>query len=181
MRARQEKKVLTDHPKFQDWRRTNDAVMVPDPGFVKQLRILDPKAFVQWDWGSQRWEIWRKPQGKDPVMLMRVETKDKSYRELGADILLKLQAGDPRKYTLKQLVAYMDAIDDRVREQKERELRAKLDSLRIETQWYLKGYRAQVPRKWLADAIPIEGPKDGGVHLIKKRPTRTIAEVVRNA
>ena len=44
-------------PGFQDWRRTEDGVMVADLGFKKQLQALDPELDVVWDWGSARWEI----------------------------------------------------------------------------------------------------------------------------
>lgn len=183
MRFKEGKKELPfwgKPPKFKDWRRTNDAVMIPDPGFVRQLRILDPRAFVQWDWGSQRWEIWRKPKGKDPIMLMRVETSDKSYRELGADILLKLQEGDPRRFSLSQLVQYFNAMDDRVMEAKQKAFEAKFEALHRERRWYMKGLRLSVPKSWERVAIPIEGPGDSGPHLIKKRPMQTIGRVVGN-
>ena len=182
MRAKQGKKLINPEapPKFRDWRRTNDAVMVPDPAFVRQLRILDPKAFVQWDWGSQRWEIWRKPEGKEPIMLLRVEAKDKSYRELGADVLLKLQEGDPRRFSLKQLVQYFNAMDDRVAEAKEREFRNRFEAVHRERRWFFKGLRVSVPKAWERMAIPIEGPKEPRIPVLKKSPMRTIGRMVSN-
>jgi hypothetical protein len=167
-------------PEFGDWRRTNDAVMIADPAFVRQLRILDPRAYVQWDWGSQRWEIWRKPEGKEPFMLLRVQTADKSYRELGADILLKLQESDPQRFTLQQLVDYFNAIDDRLLEQKQKDMERKFDAIARERQWYMRGLRLAVPQSWERVAVKLEGPKEPRIPLIKKTPTQVIGRVVGN-
>ena len=90
-----------------------DGTVIPDRGFTKQLHALDSELDVVWDWGSDRWEIWRFPKsGKEPFHMITVQTKDKKYRELGADILLKLQEFDPWRYdSLNQLVNYFDELD----------------------------------------------------------------------
>ena len=82
-------------PSFRDYRKLNDAAMTPDKGFVKQLKMLDKEFEVVWDWSSEKWEIWKFPKefGKEPYHVTTVQTKDKNYRELGADILLQLQWG----------------------------------------------------------------------------------------
>jgi len=103
--------------KSKDYRTTCDGVMVADVGFKKQLWALDPELDTVWDWGSNKWEIWRFPgQAKKKVKridnkafhMLTVQTQGRTFRELGADILLKLQAGDPTRYTLKELCAYFD-------------------------------------------------------------------------
>jgi len=162
--------IEQEKPQFHDWRRTNDAVMIPSPHFIKQLRALDPKLYVQWDWGSSRWEIWRKPEGKTPFMVMRVQNQDKSYRELGADILLKLQAGDPHRFTEKEFISYFEAMDDAIRASKARDMARRIGAISKEIAWYLHGNptRVQVPKQFANEKVPIlKGPdpliKIGGV------------------
>lgn len=145
-------------PLFHDYRVTNDAVMIPSPYFVKQLRALDPKLYVQWDWSSARWEIWRKPENKPPFMVMRVQNQDRSYRELGADILLKLQAGDPWRFTEREFLAYFDAMDDAIQEAKRRKFQNEINARVGEHLWYQAGLRVQVPKRFEKIAIPIKGP-----------------------
>lgn len=105
--------------------------MVPDRGFVVQLKQLDPELEVVWDWGSEKWDIWRFPKdkGKDPHHVLTVQTKDKSYRELGTDILLKLQAADTSRFTLNQLINYFDELDNQTRRRKERDLMNKIEAM----------------------------------------------------
>ena len=63
--------------------------MVPDKGFTKQLKKIDPELEVCWDWGAEKWEIWCFPtDGRDAYMVTRVQAKGKSYRELGQDVLM---------------------------------------------------------------------------------------------
>lgn len=143
-------------PKFHDYRATNDAVMVADVGFKKQLWALDPELDVVWDWASEKWEIWRFPgQAKAKVKnpadsrahyVMKIETQGKSFRELGADILLKLQAGDTHKFDLKKLLAYWDQMDSNIARAKEREMHAKFQAIGLEVGWFFKGLRVQVPK-----------------------------------
>lgn len=145
-------------PTFHDYRTTNDAVMIPSPFFIKQLRTLDPLLYVQWDRISMRWEIWKKPKGKPPYMVMRVQNQDRSYRDLGADILLKLQEGDPWRFTEREFLAYFDAMDDAIQESKRRALLNKVESVRKEHLWWIRGLRVQVPKRFEKDAIKLKGP-----------------------
>lgn len=104
---------MDEGPTFNNYRVQNDVYMVPDKGFTKQLHALDPELEVVWDWGACKWEIWRFPKdGKEPFHMITVQTKNKEYRELGADVLLKLQEFDPWRYdSLNQLVNYFDELD----------------------------------------------------------------------
>lgn len=164
--------MIQERSNFSDFRTTTDAVMIPDPGFVRQLRILDPELFVQWNWLLKRWEIWRKPRGKEPFFCLRIENQNKTFRQLGADILLKLQAGDPHRYSLNQLVQYFDAIDQHVKTTKQRDFVNKIEAIGKESRWYMAGLRVQVPRRFESIA-----------YQIKSKPSNLsrIAEVVTNA
>ena len=141
-------------PHFKDYRTTSDGVMIADVGFKKQLWALDPELDVVWDWQSSRWEIWKFPgQGKKIAKkvdhrayhVTTVQTKKRTFRELGADVLLKLQQGDPHRYSLKDFVAYFDALDDNVRRAKERKFKNEMESRHLETFWYTRGLRKAVP------------------------------------
>jgi hypothetical protein len=128
--------------------------MVADVGFKKQLWALDPELDVVWDWGSSKWEIWRFPgQGKrkkksidsKAFHMMTIQTKERTFRELGADILLALQKGDPRRYTLNELTNYFDQMDDNIE-------RAKRKKFMSDMEWFEKDvgdwwgrFKSQVP------------------------------------
>ena len=104
-------------PSFDERRRRNDVAMVPDRGFTKQLKALDDELEVVWNWGQEFWEIWRFPkeERKKPMHLISVTTKGKTYRELGADVLLKLQQGmHLAEMPLEKLVRYFDELDEQV-------------------------------------------------------------------
>mgnify|MGYP000408642133 CR=1 FL=1 len=75
---------------------------------VSAEKALDPELEVVFDRGTFRWEIWRFPKdGKPPMHQITVQTKDRTYRELGADIILQLQKSDPWRFNSKaDLVAY---------------------------------------------------------------------------
>lgn len=141
-------KEYPNYPSFKDFRTTSDGVMVADVGFKKQLWALDPELDVVWDWGSRRWEIWRFPgQGgklrkfvdHKAFHVMTVQTKERTFRELGADILLKLQWGDPHKWELKDLVRYFDQMDDNIQRAKERKFKSWFESITAETFDYVRG------------------------------------------
>lgn len=157
-------------PEFSDYRRTDDGVMIGDVGFKKQLWALDPELDVVWDWGSEKWEIWKFP-GQKRVKRKRVDhlafhittvqTKGRDFRELGADILLKLQAGDMNRFTLKELYAYFDKMDDNLEREKRRRLRDSIEGRSREVAWFLHGnpYRALVPRRFMEGTkFLIDGP-----------------------
>ncbi len=130
----------------------NDAVMVPDRGFTKQLKCLNSEFDVVWDWGSQNWEIWKFPKdkAKEPNYVLSVRTKDKSYRKLGADILLKLQEGRQLlELSLTNLVNYFDEMDNQVERRKAKDFKNRIEAITNETQSYARGViHIQVPRKF---------------------------------
>lgn len=137
-------------PSFKDYRVENSAAMVPDRGFTKQLEALDPELRVVWAWGSEKWEIWRFPKDswKEPFHCMTVQTKGRSYRELGTDILIKLQAADPWKYSLKELIAYWDEMDEQIQRRKRKKLYDKIHSITLDSMNYMRGVlQVQVPQK----------------------------------
>lgn len=141
-------------PSFREWRRGGpkqgaDAAAIPDRGFVKQLHALDEELWPLWDWGAEKWEIWRFPKdGKPEFHVMTVQTKDRSYRELGADILLKLQAGDPHRYSTSQLVAYFDEMDDQVMRRKKKELHDKIMDMALDSFVNIHCKIIQVPKEF---------------------------------
>ena len=104
--------------------------MIPDRGFRKQLKTLDPELEVAWNWGSEKWEIWRFPKdGGESHYVLGVETKDKSYRELGTDVLLRLQAIPSNRFSAKELIAYFDELDTQNERRKAREFSNKLQAM----------------------------------------------------
>lgn len=152
--------------RFKDFRKTNDAVMVADVGFKRQLRALDAELDVVWN--GAKWEIWRFPgQGnavkklasKRAVHVMTVQTQGRSFRELGADILLKLQAGDTRRFSTKELCDYFDRMDDNLERAKRKEFESWFDSRRREVAWYTRGLRVAIPKRFLAGSVMLEGPR----------------------
>jgi len=125
--------------------------MVPDKGFTKQLKCLDPEFDVVWDWGSEKWEIWKFPTdtGREDHHVLTVQTKGKTYRELGSDILVKLQAGQVwNRYSVDQLCDYLEELDNQVRRRKAKDFQNKIESITLETFNYARGVlQIQVPRE----------------------------------
>lgn len=143
------------------YQRVDDAFITPDAGFRKQLHALDPELEVVWDYGSSKWNIYRFPKNdKDPFHMLTVQTQGRTYRELGADILLKLQESDPWRFsTLNQLTAYFDEMDEQNTRRKQRDFMNKIQAIRGEIPNKLRGIpQSQVPKSWEAVAIPISGP-----------------------
>jgi len=122
--------------------------MVPDKGFRKQLHALDPELEVVWDWGAEKWEIWRFPKsGAACHHVMTVQTQGRSYRELGTDILLKLRAGDTHKFTTAELIRYFDEMDLQQQRRKRKDLINKIKDITKETINYQLGViQVQVPQ-----------------------------------
>jgi len=145
-------------PSFRERRVQNDALMVPDKGFTKQLHALDRELEVVWDWGASKWEIWRFPEdGREPFHMMTVQTKDRSYRELGADILVRLQKADPTRYTLNELIAYFDELDNQVERKKRQDLENAIAGITSNVQSYARGVlQVQVPKWFTESAVPIQ-------------------------
>lgn len=143
----------TDHrepvvPSFKQYRNVDHACMVPDKGFIKQLKCLDKEFEVVWDWGSEKWEIWKFPRDKEAYHVLTVQTKDKSYRQLGADILIKLQAGQVwDKYSLDEVCDYFEELDNQVRRRNMKDFKNKIEAITLETFNYVRGVpQFQVPR-----------------------------------
>lgn len=124
-------------PTQMEWRRfggLGDGLMVPDIGFTKQLHCLDPELEVAWDWGSCKWEIWRFPKdGTEAFHVMTVQTKGRTYKELGADVLLQLQKGDPARFTAKGLIAYLDELDSQDRRRKMKDFKNKIEAIALDS------------------------------------------------
>jgi hypothetical protein len=152
--------------RFRDYRTTNDGVMVADVGFKRQLRILDKELDVVWN--GSKWEIWRFPgqKGKvkkisDPraIHVMTVQTQKRTFRDLGADILLKLRAGDLHKYSTKQIMDYLDAIDDNIQRAKRKDFEGWFDDRKAEVAWYTRGLRVSIPKRFMQGSYVLKGPK----------------------
>jgi hypothetical protein len=145
-------------PKGKDFKVTDDGVMVADRGFKKQLWALDEELDVVWDWGSEKWEIWRFPGQKGIAKkrvdnlahhVLTVQTKNRTFRELGADILIQLQKGDPQRFSLKELVNYFDKMDDNIQRAKRKAFKNHLESIRIDNARIFRGsLLKQVPRSF---------------------------------
>jgi hypothetical protein len=153
----------------KDYRATNDSIMVADIGFKKQLWALDSELDIVWDWAAKKWEIWRFPGQARSLRkhldvkahhVLTIQTQQRTFREIGADILLKLQQSDPTRYSLNELVAYFDKMDDNLKRSKERNLVNTIESIGNEVRWFFRGLRVQVPRRFEKAAIKIDVPKE---------------------
>lgn len=138
-----------DGVRFGAYHRANDPVMVPDKGFTKQLKKIDETLEVQWDWVHQIWTIWCVPKelGREPYQVTEVCTKGRSYRELGQDILLRIQESvaftpDPDK-----LIDYIEEHNNQIRRRKAKEFKDYIRQVAKETYNYTHGVlQVQVPR-----------------------------------
>jgi hypothetical protein len=109
--------------------------MVPDRGFVKQLKCLNKDFEVVWDYGSVKWEIWCVREDGPPYHVTTVQTKDRNYRELSTQVLLELQKSMylNRNLTTDELLDYFEEMDNQIRRRKERDFRNKLQAIASET------------------------------------------------
>lgn len=137
-------------PTFKEYRAKDDVVMKPDRGFMKQLKKLDDEYEVMWDWSSEKWEIWRFPKefGKEPFHITTVQTKNRSYRELGADVLLMLQATSWDRFTAKQLGDYLDELDTQVMRRKAKKMRTVIEDITRDTRTYVMCKFIQIPKEY---------------------------------
>ena len=146
------KAVKFNAPNYMEWKtfgNLGQGIMIPDRGFTKQLHALDPELEVAWDWGSSKWEIWRFPKdGSAPFHILTVQTKDRNYRELGADILLKLQKGDPARFSKGQLIKYLDELDNQERRRKMEAFKTMIGDIAHESFINVHCKIIQVPRKY---------------------------------
>lgn len=123
--------------------------MYPDRGFTKQLHALDPELEVVWDWGSDKWEIWRFPKdGTEEHHVLTVQTKDRSYRELGMDVLLKLREGAwLARMPLNNLLNYFEEMENQEQRRKQKAFADLIHDITLETMDYQRGViKIQVPR-----------------------------------
>ena len=142
-------KLKQSKPSFNDWRVSNDAAMVPDKGFTKQLKMLRDTYEVVWDWGSNKWEIWDFPKdGVEPYHVMTVQTQGKEYREVGADILLRLQEGDMSRFTLTELCNYFDEMDNQIRRRRAKDFSALISDIALDSFINIHCKVIQVPREY---------------------------------
>ena len=153
--------LASKSPSFARWRRTNDAGMVPDKGFMKQLKCLDPTFEVVWDWGAEKWEIWSFPkEGQDPYHIMTVQANGRTYRELGTDVLLQMQQSVfmSNNMTTKQICDYLDEMDTQVQRRQAKDLRNKLAAIAGETFLRCAGIvQLQVPRSYKVERVVANG------------------------
>jgi hypothetical protein len=180
-----------NYPKFKDFKRTDDGVMVADLGFKRQLWTLDPELDVVWDWGSCRWEIWKFPGqknvkkkviNKQAHQIMTVQTKGRTFRELGADILLKLRWGDTSKYSLNELCAYFDKMDENIQRAKAKAFTNYIHDVAMDSFDFVRGVlKVPVSVKIKASdqkyVLPFKVPKPN-IHIFKPRMTQVIANAV---
>ena len=148
-RAKEAQRVEMPAPKYSHklWKRTNDPGMIPDKGFVKQLKKLDPLLDVVWDFGSNKWEIWCFPKDKPGYHVLTVQTNNKSYRELGQDILIKLTLADTKKYSTQQILDFLDEHNNQIERRKAIDFKNKIESISSETFDFTRGVmKIQVPR-----------------------------------
>jgi len=126
--------------------------MTPDKGFRKQLKKLHSEFEIVWDWGANKWEIWQCPKevGREASHVLTVQTEGKSYRELGADILLSLQQTLAWQHlSAKQICDYLDELDNQERRRKAKEFKSKIDAITNETYDFARGViKLQVPRNF---------------------------------
>lgn len=125
--------------------------MVPDRGFAKQLKMLKSTFEVVWDKGSHVWEIWDMRQDIDPYCVTRVQTKDKSYKELSTDVLLQVQKSIfmMNNLTPKEVCDYLDEADEQNRRRKELDFKNRIKSIARDTFSWAQGIlQVQVPRKF---------------------------------
>ena len=180
-------------PKHKDFKVTSDGVMVADIGFKKQLWALDPELDVVWDWGSSKWEIWRFPGQKGQKKkrmdskafhMLTVQTEKRTFRQLGADVLLRLQKGDPTRYSLNQLAAYFDQMDDNIARAKEKKMEDWISSVTCESVDYLRGVvKRAVPFSYKLkpgeEKLLLSSRPRQNVKIFKPRTTLRVASAVR--
>ena len=125
--------------------------MVPDKGFVRQLKCLCPTYEVVWDWGLSKWEIWNCPKDGPAYHLTTVQTKDRSYRELSTQVLLELQKCRflNENWTTEEIINYLDEMDNQVKRRQMRDFRNKIEAIASETFLHAAGVlQISVPRKY---------------------------------
>ena len=135
----------------QNWKRKNDAAMVPDRGFVKQLKCLCPTYEVIWDWGYEKWEIWNVPNDRPAYHITTIQTKNRTYRELSTQVLIELQKCQyiNTNMSTEEIINYLDEMDNQVRRRAMQDFRNKIQSIAADTFLHCAGVlQIQVPKKY---------------------------------
>lgn len=149
--------------------------MVASLGFKKQLWSLDKTLDVVWNVLGKKWEIWKFPGQENnkkkkwndqAFHVMTIETKKKGFRELGTDVLLKLQEGDTRRFTFNQLIEYFEALDRNIQRQKEKELFNIIHDRNKDWVWYATAVRQPVPKEYIFEtpnSLRVQRALSGGL------------------
>jgi hypothetical protein len=176
-------------PSFDECRRTDDATHVADLGFRRQLWALDKELDVVWNHPKQIWEIWKFPEQSKKLFkriddqakfIMAVQTKNKTFRELGADVLIKLQEFSFERYSVDQLCQYFDRQDAHIKAMKQKDFENKIEAITRESIDYIRGtVKRVVPakieakdEKYLLNLVAQPKPN---VKIFKPKTTQIIA------
>jgi len=151
-----DKLVEKNNRSLKPWKRTNDASIVPDRGFVKQLKKLKDTFEPVWDCVGCFWEIWDFPKdGSDPYCVTRVSAIGKSYKELSADVLLGLKQSVfmQNNMTAKQICDYLDEADAQERRRKELDFRQRMKDIAWDSFINIHCKFIQVPQKYAIERM----------------------------
>jgi len=138
----------------KDWRQRNPAGP-PDRGFKRQLQMLNPNFDVVWDVGAEKWEIWEFPKDKPGYHIMTVQTVGRTYRELGADILLQMEKLIDQHYDAEKIMNYLIEANKQEQRRKEKDFMNKMESIALET----FNFSRAVLQVAVPEAISFEVPK----------------------
>ena len=107
------------------------------PGFVRALKLIDPKLFLLWHENAQRWLIvtFDVPRSafKDGYVVEYVVSKNEQYAPLNEDVLEFLRKArwerdnDCRKYDVMAIDHHLQALDQENQEKAEAAERRRLD------------------------------------------------------
>ena len=151
------RKKIGKYPSSSEWRHRNP-VQIPDKGFTKQLKKLNKDYEVLWDWGSEKWEIWKFPDLGKPSHVTTIQTKNRTYRELGADILLNLQQFSFERYTAEELSNYLVELENQESRRKAKDFKNKIEAIAKDTFNFSRGVlQISVPDKIEVPASQIIG------------------------
>lgn len=101
--------------------------MIPDMGFVRQLKALRKTLDVVWNARTECWEVWDTPDGDVPYMVVSVVGKDKTYKELSAELLLSLQYSI--SFTPTEMLNYLEALENEERIRREKKIHDTISSI----------------------------------------------------
>lgn len=173
------------YPSFRKWRRIGydgrvgkDPVMVPDRGFRKQLKTIDKDLEVVWDFGSNFWEIWHIRDDAEPYMFMRVQTSGRTYRELGADILLQVQ----KSFSLspKQIFDYLEEAEKQDARRRTEDFKQKIRDFARDSFLNIHCKIIDVPRKYFREALMVRKQAEKEPKIIEVPKYQTIEKAVKN-